>query len=114
MNERRRVPRYSAHVNASIKLLRENSSFAVVVEDLCILGCMLESCPALEIRQECEFAMDWKGREFLTAAAVAWKSEQGQVGLEFLNTTQEKLQMLRQICADFMVKPLTRMSKGPL
>ena len=111
MNERRRVPRYSAHLNGSIKLPRENKAFAVVVEDLCILGCMLESGPPLEIHQECEFAMTWKGREFRTAVMVAWKSEQGQVGLEFLNTTPAKLQMLREICSDFIIKPLARQAK---
>lgn len=111
MNERRRVPRYSAHVNGSIKLPGENKAFAVVVEDLCILGCMLESCPPLEIRQECEFTMNWKGREFQTAAMVAWKSEQRQVGLEFLDSTPAKLQLLREICSDFIMRPLVQPSK---
>jgi len=109
MSERRRFPRYSAHVNASIKLPGENTAHEVMVEDLSILGCMLESCPVLEIRQGCEFAMTWKGREFHTAAVVAWKSEQGAVGLEFLNATQEKLQMVRGICADLTLKPLVPM-----
>jgi hypothetical protein len=111
MNERRRVPRYSAHVEASIKLPGENTALAVMVEDLCILGCMLESSPPLEVRQECEFVMSWKGREFQTPAVVAWRSDHGQMGVEFLNTVPAKLQLLREICSDFIMKPLVRLSK---
>ena len=73
--ERRRVPRYSAHVKASIKLPGESAALAVMVEDLCVLGCLLEYAPTLEIHQECDFAMTWKGREFRTPAVVAWKGE---------------------------------------
>jgi hypothetical protein len=114
MNERRRVPRYSAHVQASIKLPGEDTALEVMVEDLCILGCMLESSPPLEIRQECQFTMPWKGREFQTPAVVAWRSEQGQMGVEFLNTAPAHLQMLREICSDFILKPLVRLSKDLL
>src|SRR5208282_3865544 len=51
--ERRRVPRYSAHVNATIKLPAESTALAVLVEDLCILGCLLERGPMLEPHQDC-------------------------------------------------------------
>ena len=111
MNERRRVPRYSAHVKASIKLPGENPVLAVMVEDLCVLGCLLESCPALEIHQECEFTLSWKGRDFQSSAVVAWRGEEGQVGLEFCNTPPANQQMLREICAEFLLKPLVRLSK---
>ena len=109
--ERRRVPRYSAHVKANIKLPAESNTLAVMIEDLCALGCLLESAPTLEIHQECEFALSWKGREFQAAAVVAWKGEQGQVGLEFLNIPPADLEMLKEICADFLMKPLVRLSK---
>ncbi len=109
--ERRRVPRYSAHVKASVKLPAETAALAVMVEDMCALGCLLESAPTLEIHQECEFALSWKGREFHSAAVVAWKGEQGQVGLEFLNVPDGNKDMLKEICADLLVKPLVRLSK---
>ena len=111
-NDRRRVPRYSAHVKASIKLPAESTALAVVVEDLCVLGCLLEYAPTLEIRQECDFAMTWKGREFRTPAAVAWRSDQGQVGLEFHNTDPANHQLLREVCAEFSIKPLVRLPEG--
>lgn len=111
MEERRRVPRYSAHVKASIKLSGENTVLAVMVEDLCVLGCLLESAPTLEIHQECEFSLAWKDREFQSSAVVAWRGEEGQVGLEFLNTAPASQQLLREICADFIMKPLVRLSR---
>ena len=110
-DERRRVPRYSAHVKASIKLPGESTALAVMVEDLCVLGCLLENGPTLEIHQECDFALTWKGREFQTPAVVAWRGEQGQVGLEFRNTEPANQQLLREVCADFLMKPLVRLSK---
>jgi len=111
-NERRRVPRYSAHVKASIKLPGESTTLAVMVEDLCVLGCLLEYCPTLEIYQECDISLTWKGREFRTPAIVAWRGEQGQVGLEFHNTDPASQQLLREFCADFLMKPLVRLPEG--
>ncbi len=112
INERRRVPRYSAHVKASIKLSEEGAPLAVMVEDLCVLGCLLEYGPNLEIHQECDFAMSWKGREFRTPAVVAWKGERGQVGLEFHHTAPANQQMLREFCADFLMKLHVRLTEG--
>jgi hypothetical protein len=111
-NERRRVPRYSAHVKASVKLPGESTALAVMVEDLCVLGCLLEYGPTLEIHQQCDLGMTWKGREFRTPAVVAWRGEQGQVGLEFRNTDPANQQLLREICAEFHMKPLVRLPEG--
>ncbi|HMD86717.1 MAG TPA: PilZ domain-containing protein [Terriglobia bacterium] len=111
--ERRRVPRYSAHVKASVKLPGESPALAVMVEDLCVLGCLLEYAPTLEIHQECDFAMTWKGREFRTPAVVAWSGELDQVGLEFHNTDPANSQLLREFCADFLKKPPVRLPEGP-
>jgi len=111
-NERRRVPRYSAHVKASVKLPGESPALAVMVEDLCVLGCLLEDGPTLEVHQQCDFALTWKGREFRSLAVVAWKGEQGQVGLEFQNTDPANQQQLREFCVDFLMKPLVRLTEG--
>jgi len=112
INERRRAPRYSAHVTGSIKSPGQSTALVVMVEDLCVLGCLLEQCPALEVHQECDFALTWKGREFRSPAVVAWRGEQGQVGLEFHNTDSASQQLLREICADLLLKPLVRLTEG--
>jgi hypothetical protein len=111
--ERRRVPRYSAHVKATVQLPGESTALAVMVEDLCVLGCLLEYGPTLEIHQECDFAMTWKGRPFRTPAVVAWKGEQNQVGLEFHNTDPANQKILREICPELFMKPLRRMADDP-
>jgi hypothetical protein len=109
--EKRRVPRYSAHLPAKIKLPGADAAVAVMMEDLCTLGCLLENGPTLEIHQECSFVLTWKGREFQTSAVIARRSEQGQVGLEFRDTDPASQQMLREVCADVLMKPLVRLSK---
>ena len=111
--ERRRVPRYSAHVKATLRLPGENSTLAVMLEDLCVLGCLLEYGPTLQVHQECELSLSWKGREFRSQAVVAWQGAQGQVGLEFRNTDPVNQQLLREISADFLMKPLVRLKHEP-
>ena len=113
MEERRQAPRYSTHLPASVKLPGEENALAVMVEDLCVLGCLLEYCPRLEVRQECDFSLSWKGRDFRTPAIVAWKGEQGQVGLEFHSTDPANRQLLQEICPELLTKPLVRLSNRP-
>ena len=110
--ERRRVPRFSAHVKAIVRVPEETGDIPVMVEDLCVLGCLLEFGPTLQVHQECDFTVPWKGRELRTHAVVAWRGDQGQVGLEFHNTDAETQSLLREVCADFLMKPLVRLREG--
>lgn len=96
-------------MKASIRLPPESTVLAVMVEDLCILGCLLEYAPTLESHLEYDFSMPWKGREFRTPAMVAWKNEQGQVGLKFQNTDPANSELLREICATLLIKPPVRL-----
>jgi PilZ domain len=98
--ERRQASRYSAHLKGSLSLPAQNTTLAVVVEDLCVLGCLLEYAASLQVHQECELTVEWKGREFRTPAVVAWYSPQGQAGLSFQNTEPASQQLLREICAE--------------
>ena len=110
--ERRQAPRYSAHVSASIKVAGQQGTLAVMVEDLCVLGCLLEYAPMLEPDQECEFALTWKGREFRTLAVVVWKGERNEAGLKFHHTDHEQHALLRAMCNEFLEKPLVRLPEG--
>ena len=112
-DERRRAPRFSVHVNASIKLPGEDTALDVMLENLCVLGCLLESAPLLEPSQECEFSMLWKGWQFQSPAKVASKSPQGQVGLEFLDTDPDNKYYLREVCAELLEKTLIRLRGEP-
>ena len=110
--ERRRAPRFSAHIKASINLPGENDLLAVMVEDLSTLGCLLESAPSLEINQDCNFALSWKGREFRCDGVVVRRSDLGQVGLDFRNILPEIQPMLGEICAELLRGPLVRLSRN--
>ena len=113
IKERRQVPRYSAHLKASLGTPAENSTLTVVVVDLCVLGCLLEYGASLHVRQECELTLEWKGREFRSPAVVAWNSPQGQAGLSFRNTEPGSQQLLREICAELRMKPLVPLVDDP-
>ncbi len=113
VKNRRRAPRYWAHLKASLSLPAEGTTFGVIVEDLAVLGCLLEYAPWLQVRQDCELAVEWKGREFRTPAVVIWKSVQGKAGLEFGSNDPANQVLLREICADLRLKPLVRMPEDP-
>ncbi len=98
-------------MKASVKLPGETTALPVMVEDLCVLGCLLEYGPPLEVHQECDFALVWKGKEFRTSALVAWRGGEDQAGLEFHHTDPENQELLREICADFLMRPLVRLSE---
>ena len=111
MAMKRRVARYSTHLKASLSLPAEGTTFEVMVEDLSVLGCLLEYAPWLKVRQDCELAMEWKGREFRTPAIVIWKNMQSQAGLEFGSNDPASQALLREICAELRLKPLVRLSE---
>lgn len=106
-NERRRVPRYAAHLKGTLALA-ETGSIAVVVEDLSVLGCLVESAPPLQVREEGVLSLEWSGREFQTAATGIWKGPQGQAGLSFHDTDESSQELLRRICGELRMKPLIR------
>jgi hypothetical protein len=54
--------------------------------------------------------MSWKGHEFHSPAVIAWRGEQGQVGMEFHNTDSDNQRKLRAVCAELLMKPLVRLS----
>jgi hypothetical protein len=108
---KRRVARFSAHLKASLSLPAEGGTFEVMVEDLSLLGCLLEYVPWLQVRQECEFAMEWEGRQLRTPAVVIWKNMQSQAGLEFRSDDPAIQALLREICAELRLKPLVRLSE---
>ncbi len=110
--EKRRVPRYSARLPARIKLPGEDTPVSVMVEDLGVLGCLLENAPHLELYQECTFSLTWNGREFQTSAVFARRGDHDQVGLEFRDIDPASQQMLQEVCADLLMKPLVRLSKN--
>jgi hypothetical protein len=103
-----------AHLKASLRLPADNTQLAVVVEDLCVLGCSLEYAPSLQIQTECELTVEWKGREFHTPAVVVWNNPQGQAGLSFHHTDPANQEMLRTICSNLRMKPLVRLVDEPV
>jgi hypothetical protein len=108
-DERRRAPRFSVHVQANIKLPGDTAAHAVMLENLCVLGCLLEYAPILEPRQKCEFFMSWKGWNFASPALVASKGHRDQVGLEFHDTDADNEYYLREVCAELLMKTLVRL-----
>jgi hypothetical protein len=74
---------------------------------------MLEYAPWLQVRQDCELTMEWKGREFRAPAVVIWKDAQGRAGLEFGSHDLANQALLREICSELRLKPLVQLPEDP-
>jgi hypothetical protein len=109
ITERRQAPRHPTQLKASLNIPDQSAALDVMLEDLCVLGCLLEYAPSLQVHQECKLTMEWKDREFRTPATVAWKNPQGQAGLAFHDGDPANKVLLREICSELRLRPPTRL-----
>ena len=113
MSDRREFPRYIAELPGRISQPLESQAISVTVVNLSVSGCSLDGAHPLKANQDCELTILWEGREFSAQALVTWKSGKGEAGLKFLYVDQVNQALLRQICANLRLQPLTPMPADP-
>jgi len=107
VNERRKVPRYIADVNAVLMHHESGTSQNVQVEVLSVQGCCVRGTGIPETGRKCRLSFRWQGNEIQTEARVVWKDAHGLAGLRFTSTDQESVDNLRALCANLRLQPLT-------
>lgn len=107
INERRQVPRYVAELPAEVSQPPGGPALRVTVVNLSVAGCSLERGAPLKAKQECELSLEWMGRQFRAEATVTWKSSKGEAGLRFLYIDSTNQELLRTICANLRLQPLS-------
>jgi len=106
MRERRQVPRYIYGIEGKVADSRTGSASEVTVEILSTRGCATQGGTLPALGEPCELQLDWRGREIRLAAAVAWKSKDGRVGLKFGAIPDDQLKLLRELCGSLQLMPL--------
>jgi len=109
----RQVPRYVAELPCAVSQPPGASPLHTKLVNLSISGCCLEGADALQVKQECEIAFEWGGRQFRAEAAVTWKSSRGEAGLKFLYIDPSHQDLLRSVCANLRLQPIGRPLESP-
>lgn len=107
MSDRGQVPRYIAELPGQVSQPPGTLPLRVTLINLSVSGCSLEGAGALKAKQDCEISFEWEGQQFRAEAAVTWKSSKGEAGLKFLYVDPSHQQLLRKVCANLRLQPLT-------
>jgi len=113
MADRRQVPRYYFHGDAHLIFPQNGHSTQISLNTLSVRGCRGEAKEVPDIGQKCEVRLQWEGKEFQAEAEIMWKNSNGQIGLRFLAMDEAHLKLLRNLCSELQVQPLTVLRQEP-
>jgi hypothetical protein len=113
MAERRQVPRYHYHGDADLVIPATGQTIKITLNTLSVQGCRGECTESPAIGQICALSLHWEGKEFQTEAEVMWKNAKSQIGLRFLTMDDVHLKLLRNLCSELQVQPLTVLPHEP-
>jgi hypothetical protein len=111
MSERRQVPRYVAELPAQLSQPPGGAVYNVTVVNLSVMGCCVEGATSIKANQDCELTMEWEGKEFHAVGVATWKSGKAEAGMKFLYVDQESQSLLRKICSNLRLQPLSPLPK---
>lgn len=105
--ERRKVPRYASELSVSLSSPGTGDSSDVRLITLSVLGGCLEGSKLPEAGQPFELTTEWEGRQLKLQGNVVWKTDGEQVGLTFVITDKEAEKLLRQVCSNLRIQPMS-------
>ena len=102
-----RVPRYNSELPARLSEHGTGGNWSGTLVTLSVLGCCLQGPELPEAGKKCEVSAEWEGKPPRMQGDIVGKHEGVQVGIKFeaLNAETEKL--LRQVCANLRLQPMT-------
>lgn len=113
MADRRQVPRYYYHGEAELAFPPDGPTLKIALNTLSVLGCRGECKDAPGTGRKCEVHLHWEGKEFQAEAEIMWKNGKNEVGLKFMTMDEAHLKMLRHLCSELQVQPLTAVPQEP-
>lgn len=111
--EHRRVPRYVSELRTRLSHLPTGSNWNVILVSLSILGGCAEGSGLPQPGKHFELMTEWEGQDLRIDAELVWKGKD-RVGFEFVPLNPEAERLLRQICANLRLQPLTPLPPEPL
>jgi hypothetical protein len=113
MADRRQVPRYYFQGDAHLVFPGNGHTTQISLNTLSVQGCRGEAKEVSDIGQKCELRLHWEGKEFQAKAEIMWKNSKGQIGLRFMAMDEPHMKLLRNLCSELQVQPLTVLRQEP-
>lgn len=113
MSDRRQVPRYDYIGEAELFFPPDGPTVRIALNTLAVLGCRGECKNAPAKKQKCELRLHWEGKEFQAKAEIIWRNPNGEIGLRFMALDEPHVKMLRNLCSELRVQPLTVVPQEP-
>jgi hypothetical protein len=113
VRERRRVPRYVSEMRARLLDPATGTSSRVRLITLSVLGGCLEGSDLPSAGQKYEVSTEWEGKPLRISAEIVWNSKGTQVGLRFAALDAETENLLRRVCSNLRIQPMTPLPPEP-
>jgi hypothetical protein len=111
--ERRCVPRYVSELRARLLDPATGATSRVRLITLSVLGGCLEGSELPSAGQKYEVSTEWEGKPLRMSAEIVWNSKGTQVGLRFASLDAETENLLRRVCANLRIQPMTPLPPEP-
>ena len=105
--ERRRVPRYVSELRARLSDPATGASSRVRLITLSVLGGCLEGSELPSVGQKYEVSTEWEGKPLRLLAEIVWNRKGAEVGLRFAPLDTETENLLRRVCSNLRIQPMT-------
>ncbi len=103
---RRQLPRYVSALPAHIPNPATGATSSGTLITLSIAGGCIKGLELPEAGQKCELYTDWENKRVLLRGNVVWKRKEC-VGVKFSPLDEETQNLLRRICSDLRLEPLS-------
>jgi hypothetical protein len=105
--ERRKVPRYVSELHARLSDPATGASSRVRLITLSVLGGCLEGSELPPTGQKYEVNTEWEGKPLRLLAEIVWNRKGAQVGLRFAPLDAETENLLRRVCSNLRIQPMS-------
>lgn len=109
MRPRRKFPRYVAEILAEIREPVTGMRHHVTMTSLSLHGCAIEGSEPIHTGNKYELTAEWQGRNLRVEGEIVWKDpKRSRAGMKFLSVDQKTQEVLREICSNLRLQPLTQ------
>lgn len=105
--ERRQVPRYVSELRARLVDPATGTSSRVRLITLSVLGGCLEGSELPPAGQKYEVNTEWEGKSLRIPGEIVWNTKGTSVGMRFAALDVETGNLLRRVCSNLRIQPMT-------
>jgi len=99
------TPRYIFDGPAQLLQARGAIAIHLTVLNISTQGCRVRGLGSVPEGEDCELAINWRGKEFRREVIVRWKNRKGEGGLEFLSMDETGVAFLSEFLPTLRLEP---------